>query len=159
MYVYECMYVCMYVCIISINQPVWKVRYHYVYHLCAYIKSHWNDIFLWTLRKTLKLYPIPRCNFLAIILLVLKYIALFCVVYGLLLLFSDLLLLKVIKIVRHRFGGLYEMKDFLSIGETPLALKISFKTATNLKCVLPTVIEIEIVLFMGTLLQLEIFIF
>ena len=72
-------------------------------------------------------------------------------------LFSDLLLLTVIKIVRHRFGGLYAMKNFLSIGETPLALKISFKTATNLQCVLRTVIEI--VLFMGTLLHLEIFIF
>ena len=61
--------------------------------------------------------------------------------------------------MRRRFGGLYAMKHFLSIGETPLALKISFKSATNLKCVLPTVIEIEIVLFMETLLQLEIFIF
>ena len=61
--------------------------------------------------------------------------------------------------MRHRFGGLYAMKDFLSIGETPIALKISFKTATNLKRVLPTVIEIEIVLFVETLLQLEIFIF
>ena len=49
--------------------------------------------------------------------------------------------------MRDKFGGLYAMKDFLSIVETPLALKISFKSATNLKCVLPTVIEIEIAIY------------
>ena len=95
--------------------------------------------------------PNPSVQFFTAILLNLKYTALFWWFYGLLLLFVDLFLLMVFKTVRHGFGGLYAMKNFQSIDETPPTLELSSKTATNLKRVLPTDMEIEIVPLMETL--------
>ena len=64
----------------------------------------------------------------------------------------DIFLLTVIKRVRHRFGWLYVIKDFLSIDETPPALKLSFKTATtDVKRVWPTVMKIKMVLLIEIL--------
>ena len=47
------------------------------------------------------------------------------------------------KTLRDRFGGVNPMKNFLGIDKTPPALERSFKTATKVKAVLPTDLEME----------------
>ena len=47
------------------------------------------------------------------------------------------------KTLRDRFGGVNPTKNFLGIDKTPPALERSFKTATKVKAVLPTDLEME----------------
>ena len=47
------------------------------------------------------------------------------------------------KTLRHRFGGVNTMKNFLGFDKTPPALERTFKAATKLKAALPTDLDME----------------